>query len=169
MKEVWIRLIDIFKIFVVSKIYFLQGVFISINRIIIKRTEFNFFVHTSSFNSTNFPSAVNELVVDKSTFLHLPGKFCRGDLPIWGQLVVYYYKLHELEILSFVIVKHCSKLKIILGIIRNCRWHKSIAFASCMVLILIQVYTEVTENVYYFLRVSSLAKFSFRACRKLLW
>ena len=85
---------------------------------------------------------------DKPTFLHLPEKFFQGDLLICGQLMVYYYKLYELAILLFVLSQIFCKIDF--DIIRNCCWHKRIDFASCMILILMQVCIEVTKNVYFF-------------------
>ena len=50
--------------------------------------------------------------------LHLPGKFCQGDLLIYGQIMMYYYKLYELEILIFVTMLHPVRLSNSKGILK---------------------------------------------------
>ena len=44
--------------------------------------------------------------------LHLPGKFCQGDLLICGQSMMYYCKLYELDILLFVLGQTLCKIEV---------------------------------------------------------
>ena len=65
LNEVRISDINIFKIRVVWKIYLIQGFFINVSRIIFKWTASNLLVR-SSFNSGDFSTAVNKLVITDS-------------------------------------------------------------------------------------------------------
>ena len=91
LKEVWIYLIDIFKLFVVWKIYFLESVFISINHVILKWTESNFLSLSSVLMTPIFLVQEMSWWSDKPTFTTPSWEFFQGCLLIRGQLMMYYY------------------------------------------------------------------------------
>ena len=150
MKKVWIRPIDIFKIFVLWKIYFPQSVSISINRAILKWTEFwwsdkpTFITPSWDINSGRLANmwSINNVLLQ---FIRV------GDFTIcvkpntvqnWGQFLTSLETVADTKVLLLNPALFWFWYKFIL---KSLRMYKS------------------------FLGVSSLAKFSFRVCRKLFW
>ena len=109
---------------------------------------------------------------NKPTFITRSWEFFQEDLLTFGQLIMmYYYRLYELDILLIVLSQTLCKVEIFFE-----KFLKSLKTVATTRVLLFQsawfwfwyTFTLKSPRMYNsFLRVSNLAKFSFRVCRKL--